>query len=239
MNTKPIHIGIIGGMGPQASALLHTLIIKACTDKLKIKEVHDFPLITHISIPVVDFISDQSKLQENYNLVKSAVKTINSTPVDIAVIACNSAHLLIDQVSELANLPLISLPDSVAKEAHKSGAKKLGLLSTSVTVKSGLYKKYTDEYGIELITPDGKTLQKAEEVIRSTIAGKYGKKEVAEIRKMADNLKKLGAEKVALGCTELSVVMSEYEDEYLIDALTAASDIIIEQMRRLKKEYKK
>ncbi len=50
------NILIIGGMGPQASLLLHQrLIQRAIKDGARDNE--DFPVITHLSISIKDFIS--------------------------------------------------------------------------------------------------------------------------------------------------------------------------------------
>ena len=53
------NILIIGGMGPQASLLLHKEIIDASIKDGAVNG-EDFPAITHVSIPVPDFISDKT-----------------------------------------------------------------------------------------------------------------------------------------------------------------------------------
>lgn len=60
------NILIIGGMGPQASLILHKKIIdKAIT--LGARNGSDFPDITHLSVAVDDFISDKSKAKKALN----------------------------------------------------------------------------------------------------------------------------------------------------------------------------
>ena len=54
------NILIIGGMGPQGSLILHERILKAAT-KNGAKDGQDFPKITHLSLPVKDFISDKTE----------------------------------------------------------------------------------------------------------------------------------------------------------------------------------
>jgi aspartate racemase len=56
MNKK--NILIIGGMGPQASLCLHEQIIKEAVRR-GAREAHDSPEITHLSLPVQDFISNR------------------------------------------------------------------------------------------------------------------------------------------------------------------------------------
>jgi len=50
------NILIIGGMGPQASLLLHERIIQRAIEH-GAKNGEDFPAITHLSIPIPDFIN--------------------------------------------------------------------------------------------------------------------------------------------------------------------------------------
>lgn len=62
------HIIIIGGMGPQASHELHGRLIAAASDR-GAREGDDYPQITHISLPIADFISNRDAGQ--------AAETIN------------------------------------------------------------------------------------------------------------------------------------------------------------------
>lgn len=52
-------IVIIGGMGPQASVELHRRLIAHATMN-GAADNHDYPEVVHISLPVRDFIDDES-----------------------------------------------------------------------------------------------------------------------------------------------------------------------------------
>lgn len=73
MNGK--HIVIIGGMGPQASLLLHRRIIDFAVKK-GAKLNSDYPKITHISIPVPDFISDMKQKPKAVALIKKSLRCL-------------------------------------------------------------------------------------------------------------------------------------------------------------------
>lgn len=62
------NILILGGMGPQASLLLHKRLIERASI-LGARDANDFPVITHLSMPHEDFISDPARRN-------SALKTI-------------------------------------------------------------------------------------------------------------------------------------------------------------------
>lgn len=54
------NILIIGGMGPQASLELHSRIVERAAAN-GARSGHEFPSITHLSLPIEDFINCDSK----------------------------------------------------------------------------------------------------------------------------------------------------------------------------------
>ena len=66
---------IIGGMGPQASLLLHKRIIDGAIERGAL-EGADFPEIVHVSLPVDDFISDVSKTNAAFQLIQSTLERL-------------------------------------------------------------------------------------------------------------------------------------------------------------------
>ncbi len=75
MNFPGKHIVILGGMGPQASIELHRRIIDRAA-KLGARDGGDFPAITHISLPVDDFISDEHKTRKALAVLSAALERL-------------------------------------------------------------------------------------------------------------------------------------------------------------------
>lgn len=65
---KRKHIVIIGGMGPQASLNLHERIVSRAA-QLGAQNGDEFPEITHLSLPVKDFISDPAAMPAALSLI--------------------------------------------------------------------------------------------------------------------------------------------------------------------------
>jgi len=63
---------IIGGMGPQASLLLHKRILDKAAE-LGAVNGSDFPTIAHLSLPIDDFINDKSKMKVALNEFKQGL----------------------------------------------------------------------------------------------------------------------------------------------------------------------
>lgn len=75
MNFSDKNIVIVGGMGPQASIELHRQVI-ARAAKLGAHGGADFPAITHLSLPIEDFISDPTKTTPALGALTSALERV-------------------------------------------------------------------------------------------------------------------------------------------------------------------
>lgn len=67
------HILIIGDMGPQASICLHERLINRAVN-LGATHGEDFPRITHLSLPIDDFISEEHKKTAALRVILQALK---------------------------------------------------------------------------------------------------------------------------------------------------------------------
>ena len=73
---------IIGGMGPQASLKLHRRIIRQALAN-GAKAGTDFPHIVHLSLPVPDFIANESRRSETLEIIINALKHIAASMDDV------------------------------------------------------------------------------------------------------------------------------------------------------------
>lgn len=122
------------------------------------------------------------------------------------------------QLKDVLNQGFLSLIDVTIQELVKQKLTVVGLLASPTTIKSKLYEKATAEVGIRLLVPSGNEQEIVEEAIRSVIANQHPNN--AKILTVANDLAKRGAQKVILGCSELSVLLAGVDTTTLIDPLT-------------------
>ena len=135
---------IIGGMGPQASLELHRRIIRQALAK-GAKAGTDFPHIVHLSLPVPDFIANESRHSEALEIIINELKNIGASMDDVIIIACNTAHLLQPDIEQRLNIRITSMVDAaicdgdwvVVREQHTAdnGDIVAALLDDEATVK--------------------------------------------------------------------------------------------------------
>ncbi len=110
---------------------------------------------------------------------------------------------------------------------HKGGKGKVGVLATTGTREMKIYDKYASKYDIEIIYPSQMGQQKVMDAIYSGVkAGKIVSP--SDLDSVINELKDKGCMCAVLVCTELSVIYSGVNVEYIVDSLlTLARKAII------------
>lgn len=226
-------IGILGGMGPEATAGFFLRIIKGTPAK---KDQDHLRII----------IDNNPKIPERTSAIlgkgKSPLKQLQETlrnleraGAEIIAIPCNTAHYYYNELQASANVPIINMTSETAVYIDQNfpNIKKIGLLATAGTVKSGIYHKAIT--GLEVITPD----DSEQEIVMNAIYGERGikagftqGKPRNALLEVAKGLINRGAEAIIIGCTEISLVLSQEDLPVpLIDALQVLAEAVIREAR--------
>ena len=200
-------IGIIGGVGPQATQYLYGKIIEFAQSKYKAEHNDDFPHVIIESLPIPDFISDKTKVPEALEMLKQSVSRFEKSAVNKACIASNTVHILLNDLQNNSNLEFLSMIELVSDKCSAYGYKNVGLLGTPVLVNSGLYKEALKSRGIDLLIPTENELNVVEEIIRGVIAGNNHNVNKEKYISVINRLFAEGAEGIILGCTELPLAV--------------------------------
>ena len=225
-------IGVLGGMGPQASIYLYKMLIELSGTCFGAKNNDDFPEIIIYSTPVPDFISSCSRRKIAFKMLKQRVIKLNNFNVLYFAIACNTAHILIEQLQNVSKAPFLSIIDEVVKKVNGDKINKVGLLATPSTIKYSLYQKALKKRGINTVFPNKKEQSFTEKAIRNVLRGKILKSDREKLIIIANSLKKRRAKGVVLGCTELPLV---FPRKY---SLPVYDSVKILAMALLQKYYK-
>ena len=202
-------IGILGGMGTQASLDFCNKLAKLNRGKLD-QDYPMFILYNKSKIP-----KRPENLKKYYNVLHSLVdgcKMLQRNNCKFIVMPCNTAHYWHKDIQKKIKIPLLSMPKEVYLHTNKRCKKnsKIGILSTEATLKTKIYSNYFDK-NFRLISPDS-SLQKnsVNKAIKFVKMGKV--KEAEKVLKPAVNfLIKEKCKKIILGCTELPIAIFAYK----------------------------
>ena len=222
-------IGILGGMGPEASGYLYRLLIEKAISDFDAKHNDDFPEILLHSIPVPDFIASDDKKHEALRMLQDRVRLLNDLDISCLAIACNTAHILLPELQRVTQVPFVSMIEAVISRIKRDGLQKIGILGTPSTLRTRLYKNALREAGIASVEPQIEDYPILEQAIRHVIAGTSGQQDKDALRVLADTLREQGAEGIILGCTELPLVLPT---EYVLPVYNSVEILALELLKK-------
>lgn len=227
MSSKAVYI--LGGMGPQASGELYRILIeKAHTDFGAINNV-DYPEIVLHSIPVPDFISSSKEKERAKSMLIEVIEHMDDERVGVFGIACNTAHLLQDELIDRTTVKFISMIDAVARRVAQKHVQTVGIMGSPMTLSAGLYQDSCSGQRIESLLPEINQIDRIEGSIRAVLAGEAGASDTQTILDIADTLVNKGAKCCVLGCTELPLLVSEEQKKShkLVSSLDVFADELL------------
>jgi aspartate racemase len=226
-------IGIIGGMGPQASVELYRLLIEGAKREYGACNNDDFPEILIDSVPVPDFLSDKREMEKAAVMLEDRTRRLTRYGASVISIACNTACLLVDRLQQQTPIPFISVVDDVARKVSKSHTRVL-LLASPTSLRLGLYQQALSRYRVLYVLPPEKYYEELEHIIRGVIEGGERSLLMKKLVRLTENiLTNEYVDSIVLGCTELPLV---FPTEYRLPVYSSLS-ILAESL--LKRYYNK
>ena len=203
--TRPL-LGIIGGMGTQATACFYEKLHSIQTITVE-QDYLDVLLYSMPSIPDrTAFITGKSKNNPLDCLIYAA-KTLESAGVSRIVLPCATSHFFYAELSGAVDVPIINILDETARYAKKQNYNKVCLLATDGTIKGRAFHSAFEKYCILVDIPPEDVQSKLMTLIYEIKRGTDVSRESLEsiITEMLSN----DIDAVILGCTELCVVAHE------------------------------
>ena len=226
-------IGILGGMGPEATVDLFRRIIQATPaekDQDHIRVIID----SNAKIPDRTAAIIGEGISPLPEIVKTA-KNLERAGADFIVIPCNTAHYYFEELKKSVGIPILNMVDLTAQTIRKRfpNVKKAGVIGTTGTVMAGIYNRALEKNGVKVIYPPQGLQDEVMKAIYSNIkAGRIlkGKEIIADV---ATHLIKEGAEIIICGCTEVSLVLkSEDISVPVVDPLQVIAETAVVCARR-------
>ncbi|MAG60364.1 aspartate racemase [archaeon] len=221
-------IGILGGMGPEATNQLSFLITSLTPAS---KDQDHIPVITwnNSKIPHrIDaiFKNTKSPVPEMVRMAQG----LEFLGCDYLVMPCNTAHLYLKDIQPNIRIPFINFMEEVTRYIKEQFPKvrRIGLLGTNMTAKMKLYETPLLREDFVVLMPSE---EKIEDVTKAIYEIKSGRKDRARIlfKQAAKELIDNGAEVVISGCTEIPLVLNQENVNFpLIDPSLVVAKRVVE-----------
>lgn len=216
-------IGILGGMGPQATVDAMHKIIKNTPAHCDQEHI---PVIT-VSIPDIPDRTKSIINQDNKPLEKMCeyLRILENANVGCIIIPCNTAHFWFDQLQQNTQTKMISIIEATVNFILKSNAKEICILATSATISTELYQKKLADHQIPFTVPESDIQQ---QIMQSIYTYKSG--EIEKSKEIMCNIIKLydlnPDRKFLLACTEIPLILEDWIQKYP-ELFIDATDVLI------------
>ena len=227
-------VGIIGGMGPEATVDLMQRVIKAT--------------------PASDDADHLRMLVDNNPKIPSRIKAIiegtGASPVpclqemarglaawgaDFLAMPCNTAHYYHPDIQAAVAIPVLDMIAITVRKvlAQPPAPARVGLLASTAVIDLGLYDKPFARRNVTLVTPTEAAQARIMAAIKTIKTSRYGREVVDAIQAGADDLLARGAEALLVACTEISIVGGQIQSEVPVyDASQILAEAIVREASR-------
>ncbi len=227
-------VGILGGMGPEATVDLMQRIIRltpALDDMDHIRCIVD----NNPKVPSRIKAIIEGDGEDPGPCMADMGRRLESWGAHFLVIACNTAHYYYDAVQNAVKIPVINLIDLVSNHVKVNFPEhdKVGILASPAVAMTGLYTKRFKKLGIEDVWPDPDYQERLLNIIKEIKKGNTGSKVRKDYEKVCENLLHKGANIAIIACTELSALGADLP----INAIDAAQ-VLARQIVQVAKNQK-
>lgn len=224
-------LGILGGMGVDATADLYNLInqltreyrdVRTDQDYLS-KRISDNPQVPDRSKFIMFTTGKSDTPSEDpfpYLMFGIDDLALGRMPAKIIGMPCNTAHYFFQAMEAYVkergyDVQLVNMVTETAKviKDRFPNFKKVGLLATTATLATGLYSSALEDFGYEVVVP---TDENQKHLVMDAIFGSGREKGIKagniiepgrKLARAASALQQQGAQLIIAGCTEIPLVL--------------------------------
>jgi aspartate racemase len=203
------HIGIVA-CSAEGAALCYTTVCTEAPELMGKKHAH--PEVSMHTHPFSDYMRliEAGRWDGVTALMLSSEEKLAKAGAELIICPDNSIHRVFDDVMKKARLPWLHIAEEVAKEATLRGYKRVGLISTQYTLEASFYQEKLGERGIETVLPDEKDRKLVDRIIfDELVAALFTAESRAYFTGLISEMRREGCEAVALGCTEVPLIVTE------------------------------
>lgn len=203
-------IGLIGGLGPEATVDYYNRIIDIFKEENQGNL--DYPDIIIYSVNLSRLLAHMKRKEykEAGAYLSEKVQALEKAGAQMVALTANTPHLLFDAISAQAGVPMISIVEATAREAQRLGIRRAGLLGTRFTMEERFFHEVFAKSGIGVVSPDAGDIETIHHLLFTEIELGIFKDETRErlvgiIEKMK---RENGIDGIILGCTEFPLILT-------------------------------
>jgi aspartate racemase len=203
-------VGIIGGIGPESTVEYYRSIIASYRQQNRDSSYPSI-LINSIDLNRMIDLVESRNLDGLTEYIVDEVEKLARAGADFGALSSNTPHIVFEEISRQASIPLISIVETTCEAAKALGLKRVGLFGTRFTMQGEFYPKVFSRAGISVVAPeeDDQTFIH-KHYMGELVKGSFLPKTRERLLEIAHQLKERERiEALILGGTELPLILRD------------------------------
>jgi aspartate racemase len=205
-------VGILGGMGPEATVLLMQKIIAAVPAR---DDADHVPLIVDQNCQVPSRIAHliERTGPDPAPVLAAMARRLEAAGAEALAMPCNTAHHYADSVRQAVAIPFLDMVAASARGAREAAGDGavIGLLASPAVAQVGLFDRALAAQGLRVIHPEDSAAMLA--AIRSIKARGPNPQARTAVQAASASLLANGAQVQLIACTEFSLITDALASE--------------------------
>ena len=226
MATSDRLVGVIGGMGPDATIdFMSRILDKTPAEK---DQDHIRMLIEHNPRVPSRQLAMRGDGENPGPVLAEMAARLEAAGANFIVMPCNAAHAWQNDIVTAVNIPFISIIEASVSKALQLAPddSAIGVLTTPACFTAGLYQQALADANREAILQTSDELAEAIGFIDRIKAGDKSEPVVTGLCKLAERLLSRGAKTLIAACTELPLVL---KSSMFTVPLVSSTDVLAER----------
>lgn len=215
-------IGLIGGMSWESTVPYYRLINE--TIKERLGGLHSAKVILYsVDFHEVEQLQRAGDWETAGVLLANAARSLEAAGADFLVLCTNTMHKVAPSIETAVTIQLFHIADPTATEVKRAGHATVGLLGTRFTMEEPFYRdRLREGHGLRVIVPNAQERDSIHRIIYDELClGLVLPESRSEFQRVIAGLASQGAEAIILGCTEISLLVSQQDTKFPLFDTTA------------------
>jgi aspartate racemase len=203
-------LGVIGGMSWTSTAEYYRRINLEVASRCG--GLHSARLLLHsVDFAGVAAMQKAGEWDRAAELLVGVARQLEQAGADGLLLATNTMHNLAPQVGAATSLPLLHIADATGVRLQAAGITRVGLLATAFTMEQDFYTgRLSERFGLEVLVPGAVDRAEVHRIIYDELCRDVMLDESRQVyRRVMADLVQRGAQAIILGCTEITLLLSQ------------------------------
>ena len=215
-------IGLIGGMSWESTVPYYCQINEAV--KQRLGGLHSARIILYsVDFHEIERLQQAGDWHAAGALLAAAACALQGAGAHFLVLCTNTMHKVAGAIEAAVTIPLLHIADPTAAAIQRAGHSVVGLLGTRFTMEQAFYRdRLIERHGLRVIVPGPHDRATLHRIIYEELCLGVVKAESRDAcRNIMAELAAQGAQALILGCTEISLLVSQQDADVALFDTTA------------------